>query len=80
MGRTIAESGLRDKDLVVLTLHRGGRVISVPKSSRVLEANDRVLCYGKLELMRDLVPARRERKRPRIDRLETEVPPTQVSS
>ena len=80
VGRTIAESGLRDKDLVVLTLQRGIDVISVPKSSRVLEANDRVLCYGKLELMRDLVPARRERKRRKIKGLETEVTSAQVSS
>ncbi len=34
-----------------------------PKSSRTLEAGDRLLCFGKLELMRDLVPAKTRRKR-----------------
>ncbi len=78
VGQTIAESGLRDKELVVLTLYRGVTVISVPKSSRVLEANDRLLCYGKLELMRDLVPARRTRERPAVKGLETAVKTTLV--
>jgi ribosomal protein S6--L-glutamate ligase len=28
----------------------------------VLEADDRLLCYGNLERMRDLIPARRKRR------------------
>ena len=65
VGHTIAESHLRDRDIVVLTLNRGTSVISNPKVSRVLEAGDRLLCYGKLESMRDLVPDRRRPKRKR---------------
>ena len=63
VGQPINETDLRAKDIVVLTLNRGTNVISNPKGSRVLEANDRLLCYGKLETMRDLVPERRKRKR-----------------
>jgi len=63
VGKTIAESGLRDRDVAVLNLHRGTSVISNPKGSRVLEAGDKLLCYGRLDEMRDLVPARRQRKR-----------------
>lgn len=63
VGKTIAESGLRDRDVVVLNLHRGTSVFSNPKGGRVLEAGDKLLCYGKLEEMRDLVPARQQRKR-----------------
>ncbi len=74
VGRSIQESGLRAKDIVVLTLHRGTSVISNPKGSRVLEDGDRVLCFGKLESMRDLVPARRTRGRKKVERLETDVP------
>ena len=74
VGRTIGESGLRERDIVILTLSRGPTVISNPKSTRVLEPDDRLLCYGKLEQMRDLVPARRKRKRPRIKRLIRETP------
>lgn len=65
-GSTIAASGLRDRDIAVLTLTRGTVVIPNPRSSRTLEANDRLLCFGKLESMRDLVPQRRRRRRPRV--------------
>ncbi|MBC8366484.1 RimK family alpha-L-glutamate ligase [bacterium] len=65
VGKTISESQLRDRDIVVLTLNRGTTVISNPKGSRTIEAEDRMLCYGKLESMRDLVPERKERKRKR---------------
>lgn len=62
VGKTIAESGLRDRDITVLTLHRSTDVIPNPKTSRELEANDRLLCFGKLEEMRDMIPARRKRR------------------
>jgi ribosomal protein S6--L-glutamate ligase len=62
VGTTIRESGLRDRDITVLTLHRGPEVIPNPRESRVLEANDRLLCFGKLESMRDMIPARRKRR------------------
>jgi len=58
---------LRDQDINVLTLYRGTSVIPNPRSSRELEAGDRLLCFGKLELMRGLVPARTlRRRRPRV--------------
>lgn len=63
VGQTIGESGLRERDVLVLNLHRGTSVFSIPRSSRVLEADDRLLCYGKLDDMRDLVPAKKRRKR-----------------
>jgi ribosomal protein S6--L-glutamate ligase len=59
VGKAIQDSGLRARDIVVLTLHRGTTVIPNPKGTRVLEANDRLLCFGRLESMRDLVPARK---------------------
>jgi len=61
--KTLAESGLRERDFVVLNVHRGTSVISNPRGSRVLEADDRLLCYGKLEAMRDLIPSKKRRKR-----------------
>jgi len=63
INRTIQESGLREKDINVLTLYKGTRAIPNPRSDRKLEAEDRLLCFGKLELMRDLVPAKTRRKR-----------------
>ena len=63
VGKAINESGLRDKDINVLTLNRGTTVIPNPRSDRRLESGDRLLCFGKLELMRELIPARVRRKR-----------------
>jgi len=63
VGRAIKESGLRDRDINVLTLYRGTTVIPNPRSDRLLESGDRLLCFGKLDLMRDLIPAKARRKR-----------------
>ncbi len=62
VGRTLAESGLRERDISVLTLTRDAKVIPNPRGHRELEAGDRLLCFGRLEEMRDLVPARRRRR------------------
>ena len=62
VGNTIGDSGLRERDITVLTLHRDAEVIPNPRDSRILEANDRLLCFGNLEQMRDMIPARRRRR------------------
>jgi len=73
IGKSIAESGLREQDISVLTLSRGTRVIPNPRNDRVLEADDRLLCFGKLDSMRHLVPEKsRRRQRRRIQPLPDE--------
>jgi ribosomal protein S6--L-glutamate ligase len=62
VGKTIEESGLRDNDITVLSLHRDVVVIPNPRQSRVLEGNDRLLCFGNLEKMRGLIPQRKKRR------------------
>ncbi len=62
IGQTITESGLRERDITVLTLHRGVEVIPNPRGNRVLEGGDRLLCFGKLEEMRSMIPKRRKRR------------------
>lgn len=70
VGKSIGESGLRERDLNVLTLRRGTTTIPNPKTSRALEPEDRLLCFGKLELMRDLVPPKtRRRRKPKVQDL-----------
>ncbi|WP_425608010.1 cation:proton antiporter regulatory subunit [Pontibacterium granulatum] len=71
IGKTISESGLPEQDINVLTLYRGDTVIPNPKVSRALESGDKLLCFGKLDAMKKLVPlsARRKRK-PRIKPLD----------
>ena len=67
VGRTVAHSGLRDRDINVLTLYRGSKVIPNPRLDRVLEADDKLLCFGKLEAMREMIPPRtRRRRRPKV--------------
>jgi ribosomal protein S6--L-glutamate ligase len=73
VGKSIGDSGLRDKDINVLTLHRTGTVVPNPRAARELQADDRLLCFGKLELMRDLIPERtRRRRRPPVQELPPE--------
>lgn len=70
VGKTIIDSGLRGKDIIVLTLHRGTRVIPNPRSSREIIAGDRLLCFGKLSMMRDMTPAKvRRKRRPQVKSL-----------
>jgi ribosomal protein S6--L-glutamate ligase len=67
VGKTINEVDLMEKDVNVLTLYRGSKVIPNPKGSRTLEPEDKLLCFGKLESMREMVPARtRRRRNPKI--------------
>jgi len=71
VGKTVSESGLRDRDINVLTLHRGTTVVPNPNSTRALEAGDRLLCFGRLESMRTMVPEKtRKKRRPRVMDLE----------
>ena len=74
VGRAISETGLREQDINVLTLYRGSKVIPNPKNERTLEGGDKLLCFGRLESMRQMVPAKvRRRRRPKVKSLDTEV-------
>jgi ribosomal protein S6--L-glutamate ligase len=62
IGTRLGDSGLWERDITVLTLHRGTTVIPNPRKGVVLEAGDRLLCFGKLEEMRSMIPERRRRR------------------
>jgi ribosomal protein S6--L-glutamate ligase len=68
VGKTLGEAGLWERDITVLTLHRGVTVIPNPRKHVVLEADDRLFCFGKLDEMRSMVPERR-RRRAKVRRL-----------
>ena len=73
VGQTITQTGLRESDINVLTLYRGAKVIPNPRPDRMLEAGDKLLCFGKLEAMRGMIPRRTQRRRrPVVQELETE--------
>ena len=70
VGMTIRETELSEQDINVLTLYRGNKVIPNPRMDRLLEADDKLLCFGKMESMRGMVPARtRKRRSPKINDL-----------
>ena len=74
IGMTIKETTLAEQDINVLTLYRGIKVIPNPRSDRVLEPDDKLLCFGKLESMREMIPQKtRKRRRPKIQELDTEI-------
>lgn len=74
VGRQLADCGFRSSDINALTLYREGKVIPNPRNERVLEPGDRLLCFGRLESMRELVPKKTRRKRrPTINTLPKQV-------
>lgn len=64
IGKTVHETGLRDKDVVILSIHRGGLVIPNPREDRAILAGDVLLCYGVASALRNLLPALDARTRP----------------
>jgi ribosomal protein S6--L-glutamate ligase len=65
VGKTIAESGLRQKEIVILMLTRADEVIPLPRSSREIRVGDRLLCFGRRETMKTFLPPPRRRRRPK---------------
>ena len=75
VGVTIKDTKLAEKDINVLTLYRDAKVIPNPRIDRVLEPHDKLLCFGKLEEMRHMVPGKtRRRRRPVVKDLVSDVP------
>lgn len=54
-GLTLNESGLRDADIIVLSLARDDEMIPVPNAQSHIQVGDRLTCYGKLENLERLV-------------------------
>jgi len=60
-GKTVAESKLRDRDVLVLTIQRGSVTIPNPKQTREILAGDVLLCFGKSLTLKGLAPRPRRR-------------------
>lgn len=58
VGLTLAQSGLTKRDLMVISIERDEEVIPVPKAQNKIQVGDRLICYGKLENLRRLVPSK----------------------
>ncbi len=62
-GKTIKESGLRERDVLVLTIQRESVAIPNPKTSRQILSGDVLLCFGKSLTLRGLAPRRKKSRR-----------------
>ena len=63
VGKSIEDSGLRERDIVVLRLTRGGEHIANPRKERVIMAGDTLMCYGNQVTLSSFLPAQVKRKR-----------------
>jgi ribosomal protein S6--L-glutamate ligase len=61
-GKTLAETGLRDRDVLVLSILRQGLTIPNPKGSREILDGDTLICFGKLLTLEALVPPKKPKK------------------
>lgn len=59
IGKTVKDSGLRRQDVLVLSIQRGSTVISNPRPTREIMNGDQLLCYGKMQVLKGLVPRHR---------------------
>ena len=62
VGKSIAESGLRQEDILVLSIDRDRTVIPNPKGSRVIQPGDKLLCFGKLSALEKQIPLQKGRE------------------
>ena len=60
-GKTLRESGLRDRDVQVLSITRGSIIIPNPRGDREILPGDLLLCFGKHITLRGLMPVTERR-------------------
>lgn len=58
-GKTIEASGLRERDVLVLTIQRGSLSIPNPRKTREILSGDVLLCFGKTLTLKGLAPRSR---------------------
>ena len=62
-GRTLAQAGLRERDVLVLSIMRQGLTIPNPRKDCEILVGDTLICYGKQLTLQALVPPKRKAKR-----------------
>ena len=70
VGKTISESGLREQDILVLRIVRGGEQFANPSNSREIMAGDVLMCYGNKNALLAFLPeharSRRKKRKKRV--------------
>jgi hypothetical protein len=54
-GRRVKDTGFAKRDMIILSLTQGKRVLSLPTMNERLRPGDQVLCYGKLSAIKALI-------------------------
>jgi ribosomal protein S6--L-glutamate ligase len=63
--KSIRDTGLRDSDVVVMTIQRGSISIPNPKGTREVLPGDTLLCFGKTLTLKALAPRKKRSRRKR---------------
>jgi ribosomal protein S6--L-glutamate ligase len=70
--KTVQDTRLRDRDVLILTINRGSISIPNPKQTREILPGDVLLCFGKTLTLRSLAPRPQQRRKRRKALLEDE--------
>lgn len=69
--KPVQESGLRERDIIILRITRGGQHIPLPTGKREILPGDILLCYGDQKALRDYLPhlrlKKKRRKKKKVD-------------
>lgn len=60
VGKTLRASGLREEDITVLAVERSGGTISNPPADTPIMVGDRLVCFGKTDVVRRVFALERE--------------------
>ena len=66
-GKTVAETGLRERDVLVLSILRGQETIPTPRGGERIHPGDVLVCSGSEATLRGLLPPLRSRKPKPVD-------------
>jgi small-conductance mechanosensitive channel len=55
IGHSLAEKALAEKDVLVLAIEREGKTIAAPKANEVIQRGDRLICYGRLKVIKEIL-------------------------
>jgi hypothetical protein len=55
VGHSLAEKALAEKDVLVLAIERDNKTIAAPKANEVIQRGDRLVCYGRLKVMKEIL-------------------------
>ena len=69
VGKSIRDSGLRDRDVVILRIVRDGEHIANPKGTRIIQAGDSLLCYGNRTTLQSYLPEALKKRRRKVSKL-----------